>query len=67
MVNLDVPFDVIIDRIKGRWLHPASGRIYHSEFDPPKVAVGSSVDYAVIHILTHIANVYITNKMKCNI
>ncbi|BFY99978.1 hypothetical protein BsWGS_03018 [Bradybaena similaris] len=37
VINLRVPFDVIIDRIKGRWTHPGSGRIYHTEFDPPKV------------------------------
>jgi len=36
VVNLDVPFEVIIDRIKGRMVHPASGRVYHSEFNPPK-------------------------------
>ncbi|CAG5116456.1 unnamed protein product [Candidula unifasciata] len=37
VLNLRVPFDVIIDRIKGRWTHPGSGRIYHTEFNPPKV------------------------------
>ncbi|XP_005105279.1 GTP:AMP phosphotransferase AK3, mitochondrial [Aplysia californica] len=36
VLNLRVPFDVIIDRIKGRWTHPQSGRIYHTEFNPPK-------------------------------
>ncbi|XP_046357967.2 GTP:AMP phosphotransferase AK3, mitochondrial-like isoform X1 [Haliotis rufescens] len=35
VINLNVPFEVIIDRIKGRWTHPASGRIYHTEFNPP--------------------------------
>ncbi|KAK7101014.1 GTP:AMP phosphotransferase AK3, mitochondrial-like [Littorina saxatilis] len=38
VLNLRVPFDVILDRIKGRWTHPKSGRIYHTEFNPPKVA-----------------------------
>jgi len=37
VVNLDVPFDTIIDRIKDRWLHPGSGRIYNLVFNPPKV------------------------------
>ncbi|XP_071162907.1 GTP:AMP phosphotransferase AK3, mitochondrial-like [Mytilus edulis] len=37
VVNLNVPFEVIIDRIKGRWTHAPSGRIYHTEFNPPKV------------------------------
>ena len=39
VINLNVPFPVIINRIKGRWTHPASGRIYHTEFNPPKVEV----------------------------
>jgi len=38
VVNLNVPFDVIIDRIKKRWVHPTSGRVYNLEFNPPKVA-----------------------------
>jgi len=36
VLNLKVPFEVIIDRIKGRWTHLPSGRIYHTEFNPPK-------------------------------
>lgn len=36
IVNLRVPFETIIDRIKGRWTHAESGRIYHTEFNPPK-------------------------------
>ena len=42
VLNLRVPFDVIIDRIKGRWTHPKSGRIYHTEFNPPKESVSFS-------------------------
>lgn len=37
VINLNVPFEVIIDRIKGRWTHAPSGRIYHTEFNPPEV------------------------------
>lgn len=37
VINLDVPFDTIIDRVKDRWLHPGSGRIYNLVFNPPKV------------------------------
>jgi len=37
VVNLDVPFETIIDRIKDRWIHPASGRVYNLVFNPPKV------------------------------
>ncbi|CAL8085329.1 unnamed protein product [Calicophoron daubneyi] len=36
VLNLDVPFDEIINRIKCRWIHLPSGRIYNLEFKPPK-------------------------------
>lgn len=36
-VNLCVPFDVIINRVKGRWVHLPSGRVYNNEFNAPKV------------------------------
>ena len=39
VLNLAVPFEVIIERIKGRYVHPQSGRVYHTEFNPPKVPV----------------------------
>ena len=39
VINLNVPFDVIINRLKHRWIHPGSGRIYNLEFNPPKVKV----------------------------
>ncbi|KAK3876568.1 hypothetical protein Pcinc_018663 [Petrolisthes cinctipes] len=38
VLNLEVPDEVIIERIKGRWIHLPSGRTYHTEFKPPKVA-----------------------------
>ena len=38
VINLDVPFETIVDRIKDRWIHPASGRVYNLVFNPPKVA-----------------------------
>ena len=37
VVNLCVPFDTIIDRVKDRWIHPASGKVYNLVFNPPKV------------------------------
>ncbi|KAJ8921466.1 hypothetical protein NQ315_003084 [Exocentrus adspersus] len=36
-VNLVVPFQVIIDRVKGRWVHLPSGRVYNEGFNAPKV------------------------------
>mmetsp|Transcript_35952 Transcript_35952/g.115178 ORF Transcript_35952/g.115178 Transcript_35952/m.115178 type:complete len:231 (+) Transcript_35952:253-945(+) len=36
-VKLDVPFQVIIDRLSNRWIHAPSGRTYAYDFNPPKV------------------------------
>jgi adenylate kinase len=38
VLEIDVPFDAIIDRMGGRRVHPASGRTYHIKYNPPKVA-----------------------------
>ncbi|TKC34003.1 hypothetical protein EI555_021198 [Monodon monoceros] len=36
VMNLNVPFEVIRQRLTARWIHPASGRGYNLEFNPPK-------------------------------
>lgn len=38
VVEIQVPDEEIIRRMSGRRVHPASGRTYHVEFNPPKVA-----------------------------
>jgi adenylate kinase len=38
VLEIDVPFEAIIERMSGRRSHPASGRIYHVKFNPPKQA-----------------------------
>ena len=38
VLEIDVPFEAIIERMSGRRSHPASGRTYHVSFNPPKVA-----------------------------
>nr|XP_006115198.1 GTP:AMP phosphotransferase AK3, mitochondrial [Pelodiscus sinensis] len=37
VINLDVPFETIKQRLTARWIHPSSGRVYNLEFSPPKV------------------------------
>jgi adenylate kinase len=37
VVEISVPDEEIVKRMGGRRVHPASGRIYHIEFNPPKV------------------------------
>ena len=38
VLEIDVPFDAIIERMSGRRSHPGSGRTYHVKFNPPMVA-----------------------------
>ena len=37
VIEIDVPDDVIVDRLSGRRTHLASGRIYHIQNNPPKI------------------------------
>ena len=37
VINFACPDDVLVERITGRRVHPASGRSYHVKFNPPKV------------------------------
>jgi adenylate kinase len=36
VLDFQVPDSVLVERITGRWIHPASGRSYHEKFAPPK-------------------------------
>jgi len=38
VLEIDVPDDEIVKRLSGRRVHPGSGRVYHVEFNPPRVA-----------------------------
>jgi adenylate kinase len=37
VINFNIPDSVLVERIAGRRVHPASGRSYHVKFNPPKV------------------------------
>ncbi len=37
VLEIDVPFDAIVERMSGRRSHTGSGRTYHVKFNPPKV------------------------------
>jgi adenylate kinase len=37
VLEIDVPFDAIIERMSGRRSHTASGRTYHVKYNPPKL------------------------------
>ena len=36
VIEIDVPDEVIVERLSGRRVHPASGRTYHIKYNPPK-------------------------------
>lgn len=38
VVEIAVPDEEVIERVSGRRVHPASGRVYHIKYNPPKVA-----------------------------
>ena len=37
VLEIDVPDELIVERMSGRRSHPGSGRVYHVKFNPPKV------------------------------
>ena len=37
VISLDIPHQVIIDRLSQRWIHQASSRTYSYDYNPPKV------------------------------
>ncbi len=38
VVSLDVPAEVLIERLSGRWSCPTCGRVYHAKNNPPRQA-----------------------------
>jgi len=37
VLHFEVPDEVLVERVTGRWIHPDSGRSYHARFAPPRV------------------------------
>jgi len=50
VIEINVTDDEVIKRLSGRRVHLASGRVYHIDFNPPKVA---GVDDVTGEALTH--------------
>lgn len=36
VLNFAIDDAILEERITGRWIHPSSGRSYHTKFAPPK-------------------------------
>lgn len=41
VISLNIPFETLKDRLSARWVHPASGRVYNMDFNPPHTQVGA--------------------------
>jgi adenylate kinase len=37
VIHINTPTNTIMDRIRNRWVHAPSGRVYNTTFNPPKV------------------------------
>lgn len=48
MININVPDSVILDRLKNRWVHLSSGRVYNIGFNDPKVPVRENKSHGFI-------------------
>lgn len=38
VLNFAIDDAILEERITGRWIHPTSGRTYHTKFAPPKAS-----------------------------
>jgi adenylate kinase len=51
VVEFNIDDSLLVRRITGRLIHQASGRSYHDEFHPPKVAMTDDVSRSTRRIL----------------
>jgi adenylate kinase len=51
VINFKVDDSILVERITGRLVHPASGRSYHIKFAPPKVEGKDDVCAILTHSL----------------
>ena len=50
VLNFEIADQILEERITGRWIHPASGRSYHTKFAPPKVSGKDDVSLNVFFL-----------------
>ena len=53
--------ELLVERINGRWVHPASGRIYHTKFAPPRVSGKDDVRLFTSFAINALIDKYTTN------
>lgn len=61
VLNFAIDDSVLEERITGRWIHPSSGRSYHTKFAPPKVPgvddVRPNISFLIYQILITFYNI----------
>ncbi|KAG1358603.1 adenylate kinase 4 [Cocos nucifera] len=53
VLNFAIDDAILEERITGRWIHPTSGRTYHSKFAPPKVRGTDDVTFECLESESH--------------
>lgn len=54
VIEFGIDDEILVKRITGRLIHPASGRSYHEEFAPPKFPMKDDVSYKFTNVENHI-------------
>jgi adenylate kinase len=49
VIEFKIDDSLLVRRITGRLIHPASGRSYHEEFHPPRVPMKDDVRIQICH------------------
>lgn len=49
VVVLEIPHNVIVERISNRWIHEKSGRTYAYDYNPPKEVICAFSYYYLSH------------------
>lgn len=58
VLNFAIDDAILEERITGRWIHPSSGRSYHSKFAPPKVPGIDDVRFSCSFICSDGENIF---------
>jgi len=60
VLNFAIDDAILEERITGRWIHPSSGRSYHTKFAPPKTP---GVDDVRLTVTINIFRLFISNAL----
>lgn len=58
VIEFAIDDSLLVRRITGRLIHPSSGRSYHEDFAPPKVAMKDDVSSVLFSIYNKYSIIY---------